>query len=95
MGRFIQYYRENAKYLERTYGFVERLGIEKLRLILVDDSEGICGRLDADIQAAVEAYVDPWQEAHEPMHPSQFVNLLTIPAEAAPGLHQIEKTFGD
>ncbi len=25
MGRFIQYYRENAKYLERTHGFVERL----------------------------------------------------------------------
>ncbi len=22
MGRFIQYYRENAKYLERTHGFV-------------------------------------------------------------------------
>lgn len=31
MGRFIQYYRENAKYLERTHGFVTRLGIEKIR----------------------------------------------------------------
>ena len=29
MGRFIQYYRENAKYLERTYGFVERIGIDR------------------------------------------------------------------
>ena len=29
MGRFIQYYRENAKYLERTHGFVQRLGIER------------------------------------------------------------------
>src|SRR6202158_330754 len=28
---FFQYYRENANYLERTYGFVERLGIEKVR----------------------------------------------------------------
>ena len=28
-GRFIQYYRENAKYLERTYAFVPRIGIEK------------------------------------------------------------------
>jgi NAD(P)H-nitrite reductase large subunit len=26
---FFQYYRENANYLERTYDFVERLGIEK------------------------------------------------------------------
>ena len=55
MGRFMQYYRENAKYLERTYGFVERLGIEHLRRVLVDDAEGLCQRLDEDIQAAVDA----------------------------------------
>src|SRR5919202_2145505 len=28
---FFQYYRENANYLERTYDFLERLGIEKIR----------------------------------------------------------------
>src|SRR5215470_14333738 len=28
---FFQYYRENANYLERSYDFVERLGIEKVR----------------------------------------------------------------
>ena len=28
---FFQYYRENANYLERTYDFLERLGIEKVR----------------------------------------------------------------
>ena len=76
MGRFMQYYRENAKYLERTWSLVERLGIEKLREILIEDSEGICARLDADIQAAVDAYVDPWLEAIEPVHPSQFINSL-------------------
>jgi nitrite reductase (NADH) large subunit len=97
MGRFMQYYRENAKYLERTYDFVERLGIEKLRALLVNDSEGICEQLDAEIQAAVEAYVDPWQEAVAPVHPSQFVNTLNI-GERAQVLHQIEKmqpAFGD
>jgi nitrite reductase (NADH) large subunit len=75
-GRFMQYYREHAKYLERTYDFVPRVGIEKLRSLLVDDVEGICARLDADIQAAVDAYVDPWQEAVEPVHPSQFADTL-------------------
>src|SRR6185436_2688438 len=54
LGRFMQYYREHGKYLERTYDFVERLGIDKLRRILVDDRDGICTRLEADIQAAVE-----------------------------------------
>lgn len=72
MGRFMQYYREHGKYLERTYHFVERLGIETIRKIIVEDSEGIAGRLDAGIQEAVDAYKDPWLEAEVPEHPAQF-----------------------
>ena len=72
MGRFMQYYREHGKYLERTYHFVERLGIETLKKIIVEDSEGIAARLDADIQKAVDAYVDPWKEAELPAYPGQF-----------------------
>lgn len=76
MGRFMQYYRENAKYLERAYGLVERLGIERLRSLLVEDVEGICTRLDQEIQAAVDAYQDPWQEAETPQTPYQFASLV-------------------
>ncbi|MFN0119051.1 MAG: nitrite reductase large subunit NirB [Blastocatellia bacterium] len=76
IGRFMQYYRENARYLERTYDFVERLGIERIREILIADSEHIAARLDAGIQAAVDAYVDPWQEALRPRHESQFTNVI-------------------
>jgi NAD(P)H-nitrite reductase large subunit len=77
MGRFMQYYREKAKYLERTYDFVERVGIERLRQILVEDSEDMCARLDQEIQAAVDAYVDPWlKEAHIPVTPAQFATTL-------------------
>jgi nitrite reductase (NADH) large subunit len=97
MGRFMQYYRENAKYLERTYDFVERLGVEKLRAVLVDDREGICARLDAEIKAAADAYIDPWREAASPVHPSQFVS--TLPVEGATrALHQIQRrapAYGD
>ena len=53
MSRFIQYYRENAKYLERTYGFVDRMGIEKIRAVVVDDREGIAARLDEECK-------NPW-----------------------------------
>ena len=77
MGLFMQYYRENAKYLERTYDFVERVGIEKLRQILVDDNEGICERLASEMNAAADAYKDPWLESEAPIHPNQFV---TAPA---------------
>ncbi|MEK7216716.1 MAG: nitrite reductase large subunit NirB [Chloroflexota bacterium] len=76
MGRFMQYYRENAKYLERTYDFVARIGITRLTELLVEDAEGICARLDAEIQTAVDAYVDPWQEAERPVHPTQFAGVL-------------------
>lgn len=85
MGRFMQYYREQAKYQERTYDFVERVGIEKLRAVLVSDSEGVASRLDAEIQAAVDAWVDPWaREAADPVHPAQFVRVLTPEARLVP-----------
>ncbi len=81
MGRFIQYYRENAKYLERTYGFAERVGIEHLRAVLIDDTEGICERLDAEINKAVAAYRDPWStEAVQPENVSQFAAPLPVDA---------------
>lgn len=76
--RFMQYYRENAKYLERTYGFVERLGIERIRAVVVDDSEGIAARLDAAIRASIDAYRDPWREAYMATRPSEFSSLLPV-----------------
>lgn len=77
-GRFIQYYRENAKYLERTYGFVERVGVEKIRAVVVLDSEGIAAELDAALQRSVDAYRDPWLEAQAPATPNQFASHLPI-----------------
>jgi nitrite reductase (NADH) large subunit len=77
-GRFMQYYRENAKYLERTYGFVERLGVEKIRAIVVDDSEGIAARLDQALQKSVDGYRDPWREASAPATANQFASHLPI-----------------
>jgi nitrite reductase (NADH) large subunit len=76
--RFLEYYRENAKYLERTYGFVERIGIDKIRAIVVEDSEGIAARLDAAIQASIDAYQDPWQEAYTAARPAEFSSLLRV-----------------
>jgi nitrite reductase (NADH) large subunit len=78
MGRFMQYYRENARYAERTYDFVERVGIEKLRSLLIEDSEGIASRLDEAIQSAVDQFADPWLEGAAPVHPSQFVRTLLV-----------------
>ncbi len=78
MGRFIQYYRENAKYLERTHGFVVRLGIERIRAIVVEDSDGIAERLDREIAESKAAYKDPWKDAWLPENDKQFASLLPI-----------------
>ena len=75
-GRFLQYYRENARYLERTYAFVPRMGIDLIRAIVVEDAEGTAAALDAAIQDSVDAYRDPWLEADEPVHASQFATSL-------------------
>jgi nitrite reductase (NADH) large subunit len=74
--RKTQYYRENAKYLERSYTFVERIGIEKLRAIVLGNSEGVAAQLDAAMQESIDVYVDPWKEAHAPVTPTQFASIL-------------------
>jgi nitrite reductase (NADH) large subunit len=79
-GRFMQWYRENAKYKERTYTFMERMGIERARAVVVADSEGIAAALDAAMAVAAAATRDPWKEADAPKTANQFASLL--PAEA-------------
>ncbi|MFR9804964.1 nitrite reductase large subunit NirB [Pseudonocardia sp. RS010] len=77
-GRFIQYYREHGRWLERTYDFVPRVGIEELRAILVEDRDGLAEGLDERVQQAVDAYRDPWQEGREPTTPGQFGDALPL-----------------
>ena len=72
---FFQYYRENANYLERTYDFVERVGIAKVRRDTVYAplaiQQGLRGRLRKSKQLARDA----WLEGDEPKHPTQFVQI--------------------
>ncbi|MGY1638812.1 nitrite reductase large subunit NirB [Geodermatophilus sp. SYSU D00742] len=80
-GRFLQYYRENANWLERTYDFVPRVGLERLKAVLLEDSEGIVADLDAAMQRSVDAYRDPWgQDGGEPATPGQFRPALPLVA---------------
>ncbi|MGR7027777.1 nitrite reductase large subunit NirB [Geodermatophilus sp. URMC 62] len=82
-GRFVQYYRENANWLERTYDFVPRVGLERIRSVVVEDAEGTCADLDAALQRSIDAYTDPWgQDGPEPATPGQFrpaLPLLPLP----------------
>ncbi|WP_250008648.1 nitrite reductase large subunit NirB [Actinoplanes sp. M2I2] len=77
-GRFLQYYRENANWLERTYAFVPRIGIERIREIVVDDADGLAAALDTAMDASVAAYRDPWKDRDEPATPGQFRTSLPL-----------------
>lgn len=77
-GRFLQYYRENGNWLERTYAFVPRVGIDRIRAVVIDDADGIAADLDAAVQASVAAYADPWKERQEPVTPGQFRTSLPL-----------------
>jgi nitrite reductase (NADH) large subunit len=80
IGRFIQFYREDAKYKERTYSWVPRVGIERIRAVVVDDSEGWGARYDAEIAAAIAAYRDPWMDGADPKTANQFASLIPVEA---------------
>ena len=75
-GRFMQYYRENAKWKERTYTFVPRIGLERIRAVVVDDADGTAEALDAAMLASTEAAYDPWKEAVKPRTVNQFADVL-------------------
>lgn len=77
-GRFLQFYRENANWLERTYAWVPRLGIDRIRAVVVDDADGIAAGLDAAMEASIAAYTDPWKERAEPATPGQFRTSLPL-----------------
>jgi len=72
---FFQYYRENANYLERTYDFVERVGIEQVRRETVyappAAQDGLLDRLAKSKALAP----DPWLERNQPRHQTQFVQI--------------------
>jgi nitrite reductase (NADH) large subunit len=75
-GRFMQYYRENAKYKERSYTFVERLGLDRIRAVVMQDSDGIAAALDAALEKSIAATFDPWTERTQPKTANQFETVL-------------------
>jgi len=75
---FFQYYRENANYLERTYDFVERLGIEKVRKETVYASDTVREGLRDRFRKSKARARDAWLEGQTPTHPTQFASIDPI-----------------
>jgi nitrite reductase (NADH) large subunit len=70
---FLQYYRENAEYKERTYDFVPRVGLDEIREQVLGEASGAA--LRERLRIAKAAATDPWLERDQPYHPRQFSDL--------------------
>lgn len=73
---FFQYYRENGEYLERTYDFVERLGVEKIRQETILAPEEKKKRLLERLEKSKSKSFDPWREAEKPKTSYQFEDFV-------------------
>jgi nitrite reductase (NADH) large subunit len=63
-GAFLQLYREEGWYLERTVHYVQRVGLDRVRQAVVEDAEQRRA-LHARLLDALKDYEDPWQAAVE------------------------------
>jgi nitrite reductase (NADH) large subunit len=70
---FLQYYRENADYKERTYDFIPRVGLDEIREQVLGETTGAA--LRERLRIAKAATRDPWLERDDPYHPRQFSDL--------------------
>ena len=75
---FFQYYREQANYLERTYDFVERAGIDRVRKETVYAPHPIKEGLRDRFRKSKQRARDPWLEGRAPVNPTQFIPLRPI-----------------
>jgi len=75
---FFQYYREQANFLERTYDFVERVGIEQVRRETIYAGEGVRRGLLERLAKSKALSYDAWQEGADPRNPTQFVSIQAM-----------------
>jgi nitrite reductase (NADH) large subunit len=87
--RFIMFYIRTADRLQRTASWLQGLdgGLDYLRSVIVDDSLGIGGELDAAIVRHVERYEDEWAAVlADPGRLSRFVSFVNAPGTPDPSI---------
>ena len=80
--RFLMFYIRTADRLERTSVWLERIpgGLDHVREVVVADSLGICGELEALMAAHVAGYRDEWAATiNDPEKLARFVSFVNAP----------------
>jgi nitrite reductase (NADH) large subunit len=85
-GAFLQLYREEGYYLERTCHYVARVGLDHVKAAVVDDPPVRRKELYERLLFALQDYEDPWQAAVQKpaavRREYEVIKLKEIPAEA-------------
>ncbi|WP_369959265.1 nitrite reductase large subunit NirB [Pseudomonas benzenivorans] len=82
-GAFLQLYREEAFYLERTVHYMQRVGMEHIKKAVLED-EGNRKALNARLQYALSFEQDPWKERIEtPNLKKEFDRINVVQLEEA------------
>jgi nitrite reductase (NADH) large subunit len=74
-GAFIQLYREDAQYLERTAPWVERVGLPRIQAMMVEDADNRQALNERFIISQKYAQIDPWKERAEGVAQHEFTAL--------------------
>ncbi|GAA2363921.1 nitrite reductase large subunit NirB [Dactylosporangium salmoneum] len=85
--RFLMFYIRTADRLQRTSAWIEGLegGLDYLRAVIVEDSLGIAGELDAQMAHHVSSYADEWRATVEdPGRLARFVSFVNAPGTPDP-----------
>ena len=74
---FMQIYREEARYLERTAPWVERVGIEHVRARMADAKDREAAR-DRFLESQRHSQNDPWAERADGAESHEFRSLAVV-----------------
>lgn len=76
-GAFIQIYREEARYLDRTVHWIERVGLDYVKKRVLEDAEGRKAAYER-LLYALQGSVDPWAERVEKRAEHKEFETITI-----------------
>ncbi len=74
-GAFIQLYREDAHYLERTAPWVERVGLAHIQKMMIEDADNRKELNERFLISQQYAQIDPWKERAEGVAKHEFTSL--------------------
>ena len=80
---FIQLFRENARYLDRPYRWIEKVGLDWVKERVVDDLEGRAALVARFDHSQTIYQTDPWAERARGGEAHEFVPLADLTLRAA------------